>query len=151
MSRIYSVAFSAQTFSAAVDFFVIEANTNIAIIHRIILGQYTEFADAQAELVPMELSRITDVVTDSSTGTPMDIGDAAESADVQTMVGTQLVTGISLIHADSWNVMLPYDFFPPPELRPIVEIGNAIKLHCDAAPADAMTINGTIYWEERGS
>ena len=150
MGRIYSAAFVEIAVSASSDLFQLEAVTKGAIIHAIYLGQTSDFGDATAEIVSMQIARITDDVTAGVTEANLDLGDNAATADVAINQTSQLTTGYDPIHADAWNVALPYVYLPPPELRIVVEIGNAIVLDMEA-PADELTMSGTIYWEETGS
>ncbi len=150
MGRIYSAVFVEVAVSASSDLFQLEAVTKGAIIHAIYLGQTSDFGDATAEIVSLQIARITDDVTAGPLEAQLDLGDAAATADVAINQTSQLTTGFDPIHADVWNVALPYVYLPPPELRITVEIGNAIVVDMEA-PADELTMSGTIYWEETGS
>jgi len=107
---------------------------------------------AAAFFTPIIIARISDDVTDDAVGEgQMDDGDAAMTGDTAINETTELVTGIEIIHADAWNIALPYVWMPPPEMRIIIEIGNALVVNLNETPADAIIMSGTIYLGQSGS
>ncbi len=151
MGRIYSAFFTDVAMTADQDVFQLEAVTKGAIIHAVYLGQRSDFGDAAAEILSVQIARITDDVTAGQLEAQLDLGDAAATADVAINQTTQLTTGYDVIHSECWNIQLPFVYLPPPELRIVVEIGNAIVVDVGPDPTDSITISGTIYWEETGS
>jgi len=150
MGRIYSVSFTDVAVSAAQDLFQIEANTVPAIIHAVYLSQNSDVGDAAAENLTVRLRRVTDALTNVTAEAQMDSGDAAANADLNVNDTTALTTGAATLHAEAWNIAMPFVYLPPPELRPIVEVGNVITVNLVSAPADALTMSGTMYFEEIG-
>ena len=151
MGRIYAVNFNEVAVSVQQDLFQIEAQTTPAILHAIYLSQSTEEGDAEAENLNVIIQRVTAAVTDDLNAVALDGGDTAENANLAINETSELTTGASIIHAESWNVAQSFIYLPPPELRPIVQIGNAIVVNLNNTPTDAITMSGTMYFEEIGN
>ena len=151
MGRIYAVNFNEVAVSVQQDLFQIEAQTTPAILHAIYLSQSTEEGDAEAENLNVIIQRVTDAVTDDLNAVALVGGDTAENANLAINETSELTTGASIIHAESWNVAQSFIYLPPPELRPIVQIGNAIVVNLNNTPTDAITMSGTMYFEEIGN
>ena len=150
MGRMYTVQFSSVAVSVQQDLFQVEANTVPVIIHGVFISQSSDVGDAQAENINIRLARVTDVVTDDLATVQLDKGDATQLADVAINETTQLVTGIEVIHAEAWNIALPFIWLPPPEMRVIVEVTNTFVVNLDDTPDDPLTMSGTLYFEEVG-
>jgi hypothetical protein len=151
MGRIYTVQFTNVAVTAQQDLFQIEALVVPATIHAVYLSQTTDVGDAAAENLSIMLCRFTDAVTDDLATVQLDPGDATQNADVAVNETTELVTGLEIIHSEAWNIAMPFVYLPPPELRPIVQIGNGFSVNLNTTPADSITMSGTIYFEEFGS
>lgn len=155
MGRMYSVNFNAVAVTAAQDVFEITpADDKPCIIHALILGQYSDFGDAQDELLSIRIIR--GFTTSGSGGAaatprPMNPSDAAAGFAAETNNTTVATTGTTNdLHADVWNVRAPYQFIWPPEMRPKVSQGQTSLVVRITAPADSLTMNGTLYVEEEG-
>ncbi len=151
MGRIYTLQFSEVAVTAQQDLFQIEALTTPAIIHACYLSQTTDVGDAAAENLSIQIRRFTDAVTNDVAEVALDGGDAAANADLAVNETTELVTGQSIIHSEAWNIAMPFIYLPPPELRPVVQIGNGIAINLNTTPADSITMSGTLYFEEIGN
>jgi hypothetical protein len=151
MGRIYSVSFTDVAVTAVQDLFQIEAVTVPAIIHAIYVSQITDVGDANAEALTIRIRRVTDALTNVTAEAQMDTGDAVALADLNVNDTTQLVTGAQTLHAEGWNIAMPFVYLPPPELRIVVKVGDALTVDLATAPADSITVNGTMYFEEVGS
>lgn len=151
MGRIYSASFTEVAVSAQQDLFQIEANSVPAIIHAVFLSQTSDLGDAASEGLSILIRRVTDAVTNDIAEVTLDGGDAAANADLAVNETTELVTGATTIHSEAWNILTPFVYLPPPELRPIVQIGNVITVNLNTTPADSITMSGTLYFEELGN
>lgn len=163
---IYTATFSAVAVSAAQDFFSILAHSSTRV--RVIdcrLNQYSDFGDAQAEIISVLVIRSYTVAgSGGSAVTPANLmGHAGALAAVSTVRAndtTVATTGtpITLV-ADGWNVAAGWSLRDT--LRPatdrraqqgeeiIVEAGQRLVFRI-TAPADALTCNGTLVFEEIG-
>lgn len=151
MGRMYTVQFSDVAVTAVQDLFQIESKIVPVILHAIYLSQISDVGDAVAENLLIRIARVTDVVTDDLATVQLDKGDATQNANVAVNETTQLITGEEIIHAEAWNIALPFVWLPPPEMRIVGEINNTLVVQLETAPADSITMSGTLYFEEIGS
>lgn len=151
MGRLYSASFTEVAVTAQQDLFQIEANTVPAIIHAVFLSQSSDVGDASSEGLSVLIRRVTDAVTNDIAEVALDGGDSAANADLAVNETTELVTGAAVIHAESWNILTPFVYLPPPELRPVVQVGNALVVNLNTTPGDSITMSGTLYFEEIGN
>jgi len=151
MGRMYSLSFSEVAVTAQQDLFQVEALVVPAIIHAVYLSQSSDVGDAAAENLSILIRRVTDAVTDDLATVQLDVGDATQNADVAINETTELVTGAAIIHAECWNIAQTFIYLPPPELRPIITIGDVVVVNLNTTPADSITMSGTLYFEEMGN
>lgn len=151
MSRLYSLSFTEVAVSAQQDLFQVEALVVPAKLHAVFLSQTTDVGDAAAESLSIIIRRVTDAVTDDLATVLLDTGDATQNADVAINETTELVTGASVVHAEDWNIAMPFVYLPTPELRPNIVIGDVLVVNLNTTPADSITMSGTLYFEEAGS
>lgn len=155
MPRVYFVPFSATAVSAAVDAFeVLAATGKPFVLHRVILSQSSDYGDAQAEGLSVLIKRATGSYTSGSGGstvTPVkDTNDASAGPTAEVCNTTQAAAGsgaLTTIWADAFNVQTGWDWFPPPEHRPMFLPGEACVVSI-TAPADAITLSGTLVLVE---
>ena len=150
MGRIFSAVIEDAAISVATDLFQIEGDVAPCILHYITISQTLDVGDAAAENVPIKIRRVTDALTTGATLNKHDTGDSNATADVIVNDSTQLVTGAATIFSESWNIALPFIWQPTEQLRIIVPSANVVVVTM-AAPADSLTINATLIWEEVGS
>lgn len=153
---IFSAPFSATALTTnAQDLFFVTAPSNSRVaIREIRLGQTSEAGDTEAELLSLTLMRGSTSVAAGSTVTPRNvrghtgapIAGTAVSAPSTTLASTD---SAALMLADAWNVAAGWWFNPPAAERPVIEPAQTMLLRM-SAPADAMTINGTLVFQELG-
>jgi hypothetical protein len=155
MGRLYTASFENVTVSAIQDLFEINAASGKSvIIHGCVIGQTSDVGDAAEEI--LRLRFIEGYTTSGSggstpTGVPLDKGDSAFGGTVEANNTTVANTGTAAIkHIDSWNVRTTWLYLPPPEMRIRLAGGLRLVLHMPAAPADALSVNGSITFEEIG-
>ena len=151
MGRMFTASFSEIAVTAQQDLFQIEANTVPAIIHAIFLSQTSDVGDAAAENLSIILQRVTDIVTNDIAEVKLDTGSGVALADLAVNETTELTTGAEIIHSEAWNIAMSFIWMPPPEMRIIVQVGNAFVVNLNTTPADELTMSGTMYFEEVGS
>ncbi len=151
MGRVYTVQFSEVAVSAQQDLFQIEAITVPAKILAVYLSQSSDVGDASAEHLSIRICRVTDAVVDDLATVQRDTGDATQNANVAVNETTELVTGLEVYHSEAWNIALPFVYLPTPQMQPIIQVSNAMVVNLNTTPADALTMSGTIYFEELGS
>jgi hypothetical protein len=75
--------------------------------------------------------------------------DTAAVTVVEVNNTTPLSGGTSVtLHIDAFNVLGGFVFMPTPEMRPVAAPGTYFVIDLPAAPADPLTMNGTVYFEE---
>lgn len=153
---IYSATFYAVAVSAAQDVFELVAPAGSRVLIREIrLGQYSDAADAQAEMLSVQVIRgYTTSGSGGASVTPVNLSpvtgalSASSTVERNNTTVAQDGTGAVLL-ADSWNVMGGWRYYPVPEER--IEVGVSQRLVVRiTAPADALTLNGTLVFEEVG-
>lgn len=153
MGLLYAVSVVAVASPAAI-WDVIELNTpatKAVKIHSLYLGQTTDMGDAVAESLTVQV--IKGHATSGSGGStatpvPKNAGAGAAGTTVETNNTTIASTGTALImHADVWNIQLPYQYRPTPEERDEIAPSSRVVVRV-SAPADAITTTCTVIFEE---
>ena len=151
MGRMYTVQFTDVPVTVSQDLFQIESLITPITLHAVYLSQISDVGDSSAENLTIRIVRATDAVTDDLAVVQLDKGDATQTADVAINETTELVTGLEVIHAEAWNIALPFIWLPPPEMRIHGVVGDVIIVNLPTAPSDSLTMSGTVYFEETGA
>lgn len=163
---LYSAVINGIAATAAQDIFEIVAPSDAKVrINRIFVGQYTDFGDAQDELIPIEVIRGYETGGSGGgtiTPAPFNPYVGAASAVVErnntTVASDSGSDDIDFIAGETFNVRAGYLWKAPdalhfmtrqqweetqlilkPSQRLVVNIG---------APADSITLNATLEFEE---
>jgi hypothetical protein len=152
-------------YSAPIDAVAVTAATDIAeitpaadrpfVVYGLDLCQTTDLGDAAEEV--LRIGIYTDV-TAGSTGTALTEGpytNESLAGTVQTAIvsnrGTAS-TGGTLIGIIGWNIRIPLEWRPTPAMQlkfsNIAAEGPVSSFRLLSAPADSITVSGTIYWTE---
>lgn len=152
--RTYSVIFSAVAVAAAQDLFEISpADDKPVEIVGIELGQSSDAGDAADEL--LQISIIRGFTASGSGGSaptpaPLDNIDTAAGFTAEVNNTSLATTGTSVtLMTTTWNVRAGYINWFPPEARPMASQANTTILVRITAPADSLTMSGTLYVRER--
>jgi hypothetical protein len=157
MSRICYVTFDNQSVSAAVDLFEILAGTGKPfVVHRVTISQSSDYGDSQAEGLRILIRRATSGYTSGSGGTTPTVGkasvnDSNHGMTVEACNTTAAVAGtgsLTTLVADAFNVQAGFDWFPTPEMRPLLLPGEALIVNLPTTPTDALSMSGTVVVEE---
>ena len=151
---VYTAPFSAISVSAAQDLWELLAHASSRVrIREIRFGQYSDAGSVEAELLAVTF-RTGATVSGSggSTITPTNVSRLTGGMTAVTVVErnntTQAGTSDTLIWADAWNVQAPFLYLPAEDdQRFIIEKETRFVVTL-SAPADAITMNGTITFEE---
>ena len=149
--RVSTASFTEVAVTAQQDLFQVECLTTPIAVLGVVLGQTSDVGDAVAENLSILFRRFTDVVTNDIAEAQLDLGDAALTADLAINETVELITGTAVIHADVWNIALPYIWLPPPEMRIVIAIGDGLAINLNTTPADSLTMSGTLYLGQQGS
>lgn len=156
--RIYTVVFSAVSVSASQDFFELTPADDKPIeIVGLTLCQVgnSDVGDAAEEMLRFDIIR--GHATSGSGGsapTPRPVKRSAAAAGFTAEVNNTTIasagTGVTL-HSDSFNVRAGYINWWPVGTEPDASQGDTtIVVRLPTAPADAITLSGTIYVRELG-
>jgi hypothetical protein len=153
---VFSVTFSGVAVSAAQDLFelVAPADSKIAI-REIRIGQYSDFGDAAAEILGLTVIRgFTTSGSGGSSATPVNrqghtgVAAATTTAEVNNTTVAQDGTSVTLL-ADAWNIQTPYLYIPDVDERIVIPVSGRVVIRI-TAPADSLTMNGTVLFEQLG-
>jgi hypothetical protein len=154
------VTFEAQTYANASGdydaFEITPADDKPVALHSLYLsnvGVAADAGDAQEEIVRVAVIRgFTSSGSGGAAPTPSPLGpiDTASGFTAETMNSTVATTGTSVVlHADGWNIRIPYAMVWTPETRPIATQANTtILVRLANTVTDDVTVSGTLYVEE---
>lgn len=148
---IHAAAIDALAFTTATDIFEVTAPSTARIrFHQLDLCQTTDLQDAAEEVLRIGYYR---GVTAGSTGTSLtentyvDSNDGAATAAIVANRGTASTSG-TLLQIIGWNIRIPLQYIWTPETMPVFEVSTVSTFKLLTAPADSITISGTLLWEE---
>lgn len=154
--RMYTVSFLATAVTVQVDLFELTPADDKPIeIVGLFVGQSSDFADAQAEL--LAYSVIRGFTTSGSGGAattprPLNRSDVAAGFAAETCNTTLAVTGTTnQLHADTFHVANGEKLWLPEGCEwEATQADTTIVVRTAAAPADSLTMSGTLYVREQG-
>lgn len=159
---MFSATFADVAVSAAQDLFEITAPADSRVlIHEIDIGQYSDAGDAAAEILGLQIIRgYTVSGSGGSSVTPGNLNSygRAAGAVVEANNTTVANTGtVETLLATVWHLQAGFIWRPDrPSLRDqmnakLIQLAPSERLVVRiTAPADAITTNGTIVFEEIG-
>lgn len=154
--RIYSVSFEGVAVTVAADLFELTPADDKPIeIVGMFLSQSSDVGDAAEEMLRLEIIRgYTSSGSGGTSTTPQPIKRSvgAASFTAETCNTTGATTGTAVIlHADAFNIRSGYQNWWPEGLEPEASQGDTtILVRMMAAPADSLTLSGTLYVREIG-
>ena len=152
MGRMYSVLMPSIAVSAAQDLISIASGTNNSVIlHSAVFTQSSDYGDSEAEGLRFLIKKGAAVGSGGSTETPagLDSGNPASDASARKN-DTTAGTGGTNVHDENANMQIGFFYRPTPEERITVPGGGRITINLPSAPADALTMSGTVIFEEIG-
>lgn len=153
VGAVYVSSFSAIAVTVAQDVFELNIHSTCknAFLREIRLGQYSDAGDSAAEMLSV---RILKGYTVSGSGgaagvvSPIDARSAAGVSTVEINNTTVANTGTAItLCADSFNIQGGWLYQPGPSDRPRLVASDRLVVRI-TAPTDALTMNGTIIFEE---
>lgn len=154
MGRMYTVEFEAVAVTVAVDFFELTpADDKPIAIWGLFLSQSSDVGDAAEEILRYRIIRgHTTSGTGGAAPTPAPLNhiDTAAGFTAETNNTTIASVGtVANLMSDTFNVRTGLQLIFPPELRPQASQANTtIVVRLMAAPADSLTMSGTLFVEE---
>jgi hypothetical protein len=154
--RTYTVEFEAVTVTAQVDFFELTpADDKPVEILGIFLSQSSDTGDAQEEILRYRVIR--GHTTSGSGGSaptprPLNRSDAAAGFAAETNNTTIASAGTTHnLHSDTFNVRTGLQLWLPEGCEwEATQADTTLVVRLMAAPADSLTMSGTLYVREQG-
>lgn len=155
--KYYTASFKDIAVTAVQDLFEVTAPSAAAVvIHGWSVSQKSEVADAAEEGLTLVTNRGVGSTTSGSGGAsvtaqPTDDDTASAGASVERNNTTIMAAGsgsLEELEVHAWNIRAPFIMFYPPELRPKVKASARWTLELETAPADSITMSGTVWFEE---
>lgn len=151
----YAVTFDAVATATSIkDMFEVNVPSDAAVvIHAVYLGQTSDMGDSASEALTIQF--VKGHSTSGSGGSaptpvPLMSGFPAAGTGIEVNNTTIATSGTAIVlHQDVWNVQLPYQYRPTPEERLVLSPSQRMVVRL-SAPADALTISGTLIFEEVG-
>lgn len=156
MSGVYSAQFTGVAVTAAQDFFELVAGSGKPIIVLgFEIGQTTDVGDAAEEILSLNFkSGQTTSGSGGSSVTPAatDTGNTvASAATCEANNTTKASAGTIVTHwAGTWNIRVPYEKLFTQEQQIIIAASRRCTMELVGAPADSITVSGTIWFQEIG-
>lgn len=149
---LYSATFDNVAVSTATDLFHLTVATDDPIIlYGMTLGQTSDLGDAAEEVLRIGLYRGVTGGTGGTAATEIAYrNSAAPAANTAVLtVNTTASTVGTLLEVITWNIRVPLMWMPIPELRTRVDAAeDPVVFRLIGAPADAVTMSGTVWWVE---
>jgi hypothetical protein len=155
MARSYSISFSAVAVSVEQDLFEITPGDDHPVeIVGLELGQSSDSQDAQDEQLQIQIIRghTTGGSGGSSVTSPPPMDPSDNTANFAAEVNNTTIASAGTTQAllrTCWNVRAGYINWFPEDCRPVASQSNVTIVVRQSAPADAVTLSGTLYLIER--
>ncbi len=152
MGRMYSAVFEEVAVSAAQDLFEINAPSDaVVVIHAVIISQSSDAGDSESEQlnVLIHLGSTSGSGGSTITARPLNLGDAAFGGTIEANNTSQSTEGTHL-HSECFNIMAGMQIWWTPETRLMISPSDRLIIELQTAPADAVTMSGTVYFEAIG-
>lgn len=155
-NRIYTVSFLAVAVTVQVDLFELTPADDKPIeVIGVFIGQSSDFGDAAAEI--LAYSAIRGFTSSGSGGSattprPLNRSDTAAGFTAETCNTTLATTGTTnQLHADTFHVANGEKLWLPEGCEwEASQADTTMVVRLQAAPADSLTMSGTLYVREQG-
>lgn len=113
------------------------------------LGQESDAGESQEELLGVLWSRGGTQGSGGGTVTPIVFGPSGPAAGFQARTwNTTQGSTVDVLARHIWNTRMPFERQYPDEIIETATVGNALVLRTIAAPADSITVSGSVLVEE---
>ena len=152
--RVYIGEVSAVVVSVVQDFWELNcpADAVIALLS-VRISQYSDVGDAAAEILPVIISRTTSGGAGSGgsvpTARPVHVGTPAFGGSIEANNTTQATTTTEIL-SDTFNIRSGWLYQPPEREIIWLSPSGILVVELPVAPADALTMQGTITFEVFG-
>jgi len=154
MSRIYAVCFSGVAVTAGQDLFEIGPAADHPVkLLGLFISQSSEVGDAAEEMMRLEIIRgHTSSGSGGSAATPVPIDPADPAAGFAAEINNTTIASSGstvVLHSECLNERVGMGLWWTPECAPMaIHANTTIVVRLIDAPADSVTMSGTLYVEE---
>lgn len=154
MGLLYTAVFQAVAVTAAQDLLSLLTTAACPVkVHYFSCGQSTDVGDAAEENLRIRIQRgMTTVGSGGSApaAVPVEAGNTMTATATPRANDTTAASGGTIVQVweEVWNVRTPYIWMPTPAMQVTVGVSTRLAFNLVAAPADSLTMSGTIVWEE---
>lgn len=153
---VFTAPFTAATVSTnAHDLWCLTASSSSRVILREVrIGQYSDFGDAQAELLSVSIVTGSSDPSEGSAITPRNVMSHAGAPTADSVVagpstGLASASGTVERWADTFNVAAGLLYAPAPDEQITINPGQNLVVRI-TAPNDELTMSGTLTFQEIG-
>lgn len=152
---LYVASFQDVAVTTIQDLFEINAPaTGVVAIHDLHISQRSDVGDAAEEILVIQLTRgyaTSGSLGSTVTATPIHPADQAFGGTVEANNTTQASTGTPVsLGSYTFNIRAGFDKVWTPETRPIIGPSGRLVVELPVAPADSLTMSGTVTFETIG-
>lgn len=149
MGRFYSVTLPETAITAAADLFEITAATDKPIkVWGWNISQDTDVGDSAEEVLQVTLQRGVTAGSGGSSITPVAMIANDASAGATCTNRTTAHTNGSILWQTGWNIRVPLEMWFTPESAPVIGADDDPVTLTMTAPADSITVSGSLLFEE---
>jgi hypothetical protein len=149
IGHLYSAAFEEVSVSAIQDLFELNAPSNaVVVLHGLHITQSSDIGFEQLNVL-IHRGATSGSGGSSITARPLEAGDGSFNGSVEANNTTQSTEG-TILHSQCFSIQGGCDWDFLPECRPVISPSGRLIIELQTAPADALTMSGTIYFEEIG-
>ena len=149
---MYSVTFEEVAVTAIQDLFeIVSAADSVTVIHSIKIGQSSDAGDSESEQLNILIHRGSTSGSGGSSATPAprNLGDAAFGGTCEVNNTSQSTEG-TILDSYPFNVLAGLNEVFTPEERIVISPSGRVIIELQTAPADSLTMSGTVIIEEIG-
>lgn len=155
-NRVFTTGFDNITVGTAVQdiFSILAGASNGVELHYIELNAGGVTNPAEVRLRLKRFSGTTQTAGSAGTAPAMNALDENDSKAATAVVrandttqATTTGTNVNLAYWN-WNTLLPFQYLPAPEDRPIIAVSNRLILDLPATAAQSQSVSGIIQWRE---
>jgi len=153
MGRVYTANIPLIAVTALQDFFEVNCPADAVLqILSVRIGQYSDVGDASSEMLPIQIIKATGTAGSGGTtltARPVGLGQVAFGGTVEANNDTPAGTTISHL-SDTFNIRAGWLYQPTEKEMIWASPSTNIIVHLPVAPADELTMAGSITFEVFG-
>ena len=149
MGRFYSITLPETAITAAADLFEITAATDKPVrVWGWNISQDTDTGDSAEEVLQLQLKRGVTAGSGGSSQTVVPMVANGAAAGATSTNRTTAHTSGSILWQQGWNIRVPAEMWFIPEAAPTIGADDDPVVLYMSAPADSITVSGSILIEE---